>query len=80
MSFHLTRNLTPLEASPDGIFEGPRGTFHVVANVYVTLNYGPPDDSASLSDSFPVQITGTISDSNEVEVITVEVDTSSFFE
>lgn len=72
--------LKSLEANPDGIFEGPPGGFQAIGNVYVTLNYGGKRDSASISDSFPVRMSGKIDRAKKVVSIDrVEVDTSSFY-
>jgi hypothetical protein len=69
-----------LEANPDGIFEGSPGTFQVVGNVYVTLNYGDKRDSSSMSDSYPVQLTGTFDPkTRDVSINSVSIDTSSFY-
>jgi hypothetical protein len=69
-----------LEANPDGIFEGPPGSFQVVGNVYVTLNYGDKRDSSSMSDSYPVQLTGTYNPQTKaVSIDDVSIDTSSFY-
>ena len=69
-----------LEANPDGIFEGPTGSFHAIGDVYVTLRYGDKKDNSSMSDSYPVQIDGTF-DRTEgtVAIERVSVDTSSFY-
>jgi hypothetical protein len=73
--------LESLEANPDGIFEGPPGSFQAIGNVYVTLNYGDKRDSTSMSDSYPVQLTGKIDKAKKVASIeSVKVDTSSFYE
>jgi|SRR6266705_3465980 len=69
-----------LEANPDGIFEGPPGSFQVVGNVYVTLNYGDKGDSSSMSDSYPVQLTGKYNPQTKtVSIDHVSIDTSSFY-
>ena len=69
-----------LEANPDGIFEGAPGSFQVVGNVYVTLNYGDKRDSSSMSDSYPVQLSGTYDRKTKAASIDhVSIDTSSFF-
>jgi hypothetical protein len=69
-----------LEANPDGIFEGPPGSFQAVGNVYVTLNYGDKHDSSSMSDSYPVQLTGTFDPKTKaVSIDHVSIDTSSFY-
>jgi hypothetical protein len=65
----------PLESQ---IFlEGERFAGNCV--VYVQLNYGDSDDSASLSDSFPGKFWGHIDDSSVV-IDDIDVDTSSFYE
>ena len=69
-----------LEASPEGIFEGPPGSFHAVGTVYVTLNYGDKGDSSSMSDSYPVQLTGKIDHKKRtISIEHVSIDTSSFY-
>jgi hypothetical protein len=69
-----------LEANPDGIFQGPDGSFQAVGNVYVTLNYGDRRDSSSMSDSYPVQLTGKFDAATKaVSIDHVLVDTSSFY-
>jgi hypothetical protein len=67
-----------LEPNPDGIFETPGG-FEAVANVYVILNYGPKNDSAAMTDSFPVYLKGTVDPSKVVAIEEVRVDNSSFY-
>lgn len=70
-----------LEANPDGIFEGPAGSFQAIGNVYVTLNYGDKRDSAAMSDSYPVRLKGRfMKDKKKILIEHVLVDTSSFFE
>jgi hypothetical protein len=69
-----------LEVNPDGIFEGPSGSFQAVGNVYVRLNYGGKHESSSMSDSYPVQLTGTFDPKTKsVSIGHVSVDTSSFY-
>jgi hypothetical protein len=69
-----------LEANPDGIFEGPPGSFQIVGNVYVTLNYGDKRDNSSMSDSYPVQLTGKYNPKTKtVSIDHVSIDTSSFY-
>ena len=69
-----------LEASPDGIFEGPSESFQVVGDVYVTLNYGGKDDGSSMSDSYPVQLTGKFDrKTKRASIDHVSIDTSSFY-
>src|SRR5258708_6897358 len=52
--------LETIEINPNGVFEGPPGSFQAVGSVYVTLNYGDKRDSSSMSDSYPVLVTGKI--------------------
>jgi predicted pPIWI-associating nuclease len=69
-----------LEANPDGIFEGPPGSFQAVGKVYVTLNYGDKHDTSSISDSYPVQLAGTFNrQTRAVSIDHVAIDTSSFY-
>jgi Predicted pPIWI-associating nuclease len=69
-----------LEANPAGIFEGPPGMFQAIGTVYVTLNYGDKRDSASMSDSYPVQLSGKFDRTTKLASIeSVKVDTSSFY-
>jgi len=69
-----------LEANPDGIFEEAPGAFQAIGNVYVTLNYGDKRDSSAMSDSYPVQLTGTFDPKTKsVSIEHVTVDTSSFY-
>jgi hypothetical protein len=68
------------EAGPDGIFEGPDGSFQAIGNVYVTLNYGDKRDGSSMSDSYPVQLAGRFNPKTKaVSIDHVSVDTSSFY-
>jgi hypothetical protein len=72
--------LEAIEINPDGIFEGPPGSFQAVGSVYVTLNYGDRRDSSSMSDSYPILVTGKLDRAAKtVSVETVAVDTSSFY-
>jgi hypothetical protein len=72
--------LETIEVNPDGIFEGPPGSFQAVGSVYVILNYGGKRDSSSMSDSYPVLVTGKLDRAAKtVSVETVAVDTSSFY-
>jgi Predicted pPIWI-associating nuclease len=72
--------LEAIEINPNGVFEGPPGFFQAVGSVYVTLNYGAKRDSSSMSDSYPVLVTGKLDRAAKaVSVETVTVDTSSFY-
>lgn len=70
-----------IEANPEGVFRvGDTKKFEAACTVYVELNYGGSRDGVSISDSYPATVYGTISDSGEVEISDILVDTSSFFE
>lgn len=68
-----------IEAHPNGVYRTGMNTFEAVANVYVTLQYGGKRDASSMSDSYPAQVSGTISANNEIEIKSIKVDTSSFY-
>ena len=70
-----------IEANPEGVFRvKDTNQFEAACTVYVQLNYGGNRDGVSMSDSYPATVYGTISEANEVEIINISVDTSSFFE
>lgn len=70
-----------IEANPEGVFRvRDTNKFEAACTVYVELNYGGSRDGVSISDSYPATVYGTISDSDEVEISDILVDTSSFFE
>lgn len=69
-----------IEPNPDGIFS-VEGTdqFEATATIYVTLNYGGSRDGVSMSDAYPAYVRGHLKD-GKVEIESVRVDTSSFYE
>lgn len=70
-----------IEANPEGVFRvRDTNKFEAACTVYVELNYGGSRDGVSISDSYPATVYGAISDSDEVEISDILVDTSSFFE
>jgi Predicted pPIWI-associating nuclease len=72
----------------DGIFPYAESTmfqdghFIVPATVGVTLNYGKPSDHLDMTDSFPADIVFDVLSSGserKVKIISINVDTRSFF-
>jgi predicted pPIWI-associating nuclease len=69
-----------IEPHPDGIFETEKNHFEAIATVYVTLNYGSRKDRASMSDSYPARVAGTVAKKSDVKIDSITVDTSSFYQ
>jgi hypothetical protein len=69
-----------VEVHPDGVFDAGKGNFEAVATAYVTLQYGGKREHTAMSDSYPAKISGTIDSKGNVQIKSVTVDTSSFYE
>lgn len=67
-----------IDADPDSVVIDREGQFEAMASVYVTLVYGSGDDQDSMSDEYPVTLTGRLSD-DSAEIATAVTDTSSFY-
>jgi hypothetical protein len=78
----LSSNTTfeAIEPHPNGIFQIGKKHFEAVATVYVTLNYGGAKDRTSMSDSYPAKVAGTVESKNNVEINSITVDTTSFYQ
>lgn len=55
-------------------------TFTGVGEVSVELSYGGRRDETLLGDSYPIKFSGTIVSENSIEVSSLHVDTSSFYQ
>jgi hypothetical protein len=69
-----------VEISPETIFQTSATEFEAAGTVHVMLNYGSKKDAVSIPDSYPAIIRGHFDGGANVEIDSVEVDTSSFAE
>lgn len=69
-----------IEPSPDGVFlVAGTDNFEATATIYVTLQYGGSRDGVTMSDSYPAYVKGHF-ERGSVQIDSVSVDTSSFYE
>ncbi|MBV8687795.1 MAG: hypothetical protein JOZ90_05720 [Alphaproteobacteria bacterium] len=69
-----------VEINPETIFPVSTDRFEAAGTIHVTLNYGGKRDAVSIPDSYPAIVRGHHDGSANVDIDSVEVDTSSFSE